>query len=180
MTKENKKTDDNSKFYRLLTVLNLIPIEPKFKSTSQIFKELQNRDFLITKRTLERDLESLERDLGFIRYEKIGNQNNWSFRKSNQFKMLPSIDPDTAIVFKMIEKNLSGSFPNYLLSRLKPYFESSDDILDKLDHKLKRLSEKIRIVPDTILKESKIEDNVLENIYRAIAENKKIQVNSTF
>jgi hypothetical protein len=176
MPKLNDNYDDNSKFYRLLTILNLIPIEPKFKSTSQIFKDLQNKDFSIAKRTLERDLSSLEYELGFIKHEKIGNQNNWSFRKNNQFKMLPSIDPETALVFKMIEKNLSSSFPNYFLSRLEPYFESSSDILDSLDPKLKRLSEKIRIVSDTVLKEAKIEDGVLENIYRAISENKKIEV----
>lgn len=178
MPKKNDNSIDKSKFYRLLTILNLIPIEPKFKSTSQIFKELENKDFLITKRTLERDLFSLEHDLGFINHQPISNQNNWSFRKDNQFKILPGIDAETAVVFKIVEKNISNSFPEYFLSRLNPYFESSKYILDNFDPKLKRLSEKIRIVPDTILKSPKVIDKVLETIYRAISENKKIEIKS--
>jgi predicted DNA-binding transcriptional regulator YafY len=160
--------------YKDFLILQSIPQKGKI-STTEIIHKLNNQGFEITPRTVQRDLNNL------AEFFEIKSDNNpdtpgW-FWQSEAVKIeLPMMSPDVALSFKMTQNYLQHFLPKSVINELNPYFSSADKVLQNVDNSLSNWSKKVGTTSRRVaFVAPKIKPDILENIYKALLENKQIK-----
>jgi len=164
-------------FLRQLIMLQNIPRFPKKLPTSTLRHILKGNGFEVTQRTIQRDLKSLSGVLPGLRVDEDKDIPGWSWSKETLVQDLPTMDGNMALTFQMVDHFLKNIFPPSVLNQLKPYFDSSKNILDAVDdHGYTHWQEKVRILPRTqALIPADIGEDVITVIYEALFKGRQVR-----
>ncbi|MFM9969813.1 MAG: helix-turn-helix transcriptional regulator [Burkholderiales bacterium] len=135
-------------FRRLLDTLAVIPSNGKKLSTPQILERLKARGHKVDIRTVQRDLESLEKTFGLERDDR-GKPHGWGSPKQAIRISLPEMDWSEALSFYLLKQYLQDLLPTSVQEHLAPHFQQAEQKLKSQfpDLPLKHWPEKVRVVP---------------------------------
>ena len=167
----------NKLFLRQWTMLRHIPRIPGKTTTFNLKKILEENGFEITQRTIQRDLKSLSSVLPGLQVDEEKDFPGWSWSKETKLQDIPTMDGNMALTFQLVDHFLKSIFPPSVLSQLKPYFDSSKNVLDTIDdHGYTHWQEKVRILPRTQpLIPADIDENVIAVIYEALFKGRQVR-----
>lgn len=132
---------------RHIQMLQMIPTRRPGVTAGELHEKLKYRDFEVSKRTIERDLEKLSASLPLVD-EQAGRENRWFWAENANITQFPSMDTQTALTFRLIEENISSLLPPGVRSKLEPHFKLAVDTLRNEEAApLKRWSERVMIIP---------------------------------
>lgn len=156
-------------------LLQLIPRHPTRISTAEIESKLRQRGFSTTRRTIQRDLNTLSATfpLACDEYKPSG----WSWQQEAPSFDLPSMDPRTALTFKMAQDFLGKMLPLSCLEFLSPHLRLADGILRNLpDSGFGAWPDKVcTVTRGQPLLAPKIDLPVLGIVYDALLHNRQIE-----
>ncbi|MGB4498795.1 MAG: WYL domain-containing protein [Methylococcaceae bacterium] len=156
---------------RYFDMLCLIPKAPNSISTPEILEKLQNIDYVVDLRTVQRDLVKLSASPLFpIASTENTKPLRWFWIDNSSPMQLPLMSTDEALTFKLAEMFLEPLLPPSVRSRLTGYFDLADKRLK--ESKFEHWVEKVGVVPNNLpLLPAEIEPSVLTVVYEALLKN---------
>jgi predicted DNA-binding transcriptional regulator YafY len=108
--------------------LRAIPRHPRRASTREIWQKLQDQQYAVSKRTVERDLDKLS---GVFHYtsESEGKTTYWFWPENAATLDIPGMEPAAAITLTLAREHLQPLLPASVLKLLQPYFKSAEAVL---------------------------------------------------
>jgi predicted DNA-binding transcriptional regulator YafY len=164
-------------FRRLLDTLAVIPADGKL-STPQILQRLRARGHNLDIRTLQRDLEDLEREFGLER-DARSTPHGWRSPKRAVRISLPEMDWSEALSFHLLQKYLQDLLPASVLEHLAPHFRQADEKLKRqfADAPLKHWPDKVRVVPPgQPMRSPKVSRAVRETVTEALLTGRQAEI----
>lgn len=158
-------------------LLRLLPNRPPGITATELASRLQDNGFVVSKRTIERDLSELSTLFGIVCNDK-GMPYGWYWMNGEPAD-LPGISITDAISLNLIEEFLRPLVPAAMLTTLEARFRQAKKKLEELsvDNKVARWIDKVRYVPPTLaLIPPKIAEGVLETIQAGLLAEKQIAV----
>jgi predicted DNA-binding transcriptional regulator YafY len=178
MGKRAGKTGVRQVLLRQWAVLCAVPREPHMKSTADIWRALKAEGFDVTKRTVERDLGSLEAAFALLR-DDSQNPHLWSWSKEARPLLAPTFTPAEALAFELARRHLEPLFPASMLKMLAPHFALAGKTLRELGGTSRASSwaNKVRVVPPTqMLVPPKLNHEVYGAITDALLQERQLKV----
>ena len=115
---------------RCLKTLSCLPRYPGCITTPEIHRRLRDEGFTVSRRTIQRDLESLSGAFP-IGSEYQGRSLAWYWAGKATLFSIPAMDAYTALTFLLAEANMQALFPAGIRSSMTPYFDAARDVLKK-------------------------------------------------
>ena len=161
---------------RKLLILQRIPREPLSISTKEIFDYLADQGFGASIRTIQRDIQELSSKFPLIETPATGRGKEgvgWAFKKEAVNQGIPKMAPSSALTLLMGYENLKTLLPDQVLRHITPYLDEAKDTLKIFDQKnFVGWTDKIRILPNSVLQPAELNHNTVAVIYTALLENK--------
>ncbi len=130
-------------------MLKKLPTSRPGLTASAMTAWLKDEGFLVTKRTVERDLIELSTSFGII-CNDMSIPYGWHWMPGKQCDFT-SIEVADAVSLILVESILSKLLPATMLDALKPKFELAKTKLAAMkDRRFARWTEKVRYVPNTV------------------------------
>ena len=167
----------SNKFFRQWTMLQHVPRCPA-KTTTRCLKEiLEEKGFEVTQRTIQRDLKALSGIMPGLQVDAEKDFPGWSWSNDASLFDLPTMDANMALTFQLADHFLKTMFPPSILSRLKPFFDNADTLLQAIDNPgYNHWGEKIRLLSRTQpLIPATIDKNVVAVTYEALFTGKQFR-----
>lgn len=160
---------------RLLTMMQMIPLYPRWITAKTLHEGLGVQGYEVTKRTIERDLNRFSTILGLVSVDSPEG-NKWSYSRDTQFSFLPSLSTAEALSLKMVQEHLNHHLPPFLFTNMQAMFSKADKVLHNNDT-LKQWLDKVAVVPPGIpIRPHQNDPEVLATLYRGLLENRKIRI----
>jgi len=161
---------------RQLTMLRMIPKFPNKITASLIKAKLEDEGYCITKRTIERDLQSLSTTFPLISDEQ-SKPFGWSWSADAPAIDLPGLTTSEALTLKLAEQYLTKLMPTSMVQQLVPYFKAATQVLNTLEQNsnLAKWPDKIAVVlPTQPLLAPNINQAVNQKIEQALLQEKQL------
>lgn len=160
---------------RIINMMQLIPIYPRWTTAKTLQSGLENRGFKVTKRTVERDLVEVADLFGLISSDSPDGY-KWSYSKKRSDIFLPSISAEEALSLQLVEQHLEDYFPKEVFAQLAAIFKKSKDTLLR-SHLLHSWPSKIASLPHVLaFKPSNIDADIKSLITQGILEQRKLEI----
>jgi predicted DNA-binding transcriptional regulator YafY len=128
-------------------VLRAIPRAPAKIGVTTLHRHLGDHGYNITRRQLQRDLNTLSRTFD-IQSDERGPAFGWSWSRNATVIDLPAMDGPTALMLKLVELYIPSLMPNALNRYLAPYFNKANAILKEgRSSGVSRWTDCVRVVP---------------------------------
>jgi len=159
---------------RQWTLLKLIPRAPRTADVGQLLAQLQDAGYTITRRQLQRDLNTLS-TLFPITADDRGIPYGWCWTRDAPTFDLPRMDGATALSVKLLEQFIPQLLPPTLKDHLAPWFRQADTVLaEHAPHHLANWLERVRVIPNSVpLRAPAIDDAVARTVYQALLDGKR-------
>lgn len=108
--------------------LRLIPRYPRKITGRDLTLRLAGAGFEVTKRTVERDLQSLSASFPLV-VDNRSTPYGWSWQKGAAALDVPALSPAEALSFLMLRQFLESLMPASTLDQLAPYFGMAEQCL---------------------------------------------------
>jgi predicted DNA-binding transcriptional regulator YafY len=158
--------------------LRMIPRYPSKITASELCTNLNNDRFLVGKRTVERDLQSLSKIFPLISNER-SKPYGWSWRKDAPSFDLPGLSNSEAITLLLAREHLRNLLPASAVSQLQPYFALAEQKLSAPEQHsdMAGWQQKVRVIPSTQpLLPPKIDEAVQTTLHEALLRDKQCQI----
>ena len=161
---------------RLLTLLKLVPRRPPGITCRTLQERLRDRDFDVTLRTIQRDLEKLSGPFTLVSDE--GHPARWAWLPGSPDQTLPGHDPFSAMTWRLVEDHLQPLLPRTLREEIEPQFRAARQFLaESGSRRLGRWRDRVRALPRTMpLKAPEIDPGVMDAVYGALLEANQLKV----
>lgn len=169
---------NNHLLLRHWTMLRLIPKVPKKITASELFSGLAREGFVVTKRTIERDLQSISAMFPLISDER-NRPFGWSWSKDAPALDLPSLSVSEALTLKLAQDYLVKLMPKSMLESISGHFLAADKVLNQAAEKnqLANWADKIATaLPTQSLMPPEIKPGILETIQEGLIKNKALEI----
>lgn len=155
-------------------MLKLIPKSPSFILTKQIHQRLLDEDFNVSKRTVERDLESLALLVG-INATKDAEGFKWSYMSSAS-EFTPAIAPSEALLLCIAYRQMLDVLPFQCISNLEPRFLKAEQTL-ACNEKFKNWQDRVKIISFGFpLKAKAIDEKIRHTIYDTMLNGEQLAI----
>ena len=162
---------------RLLVLLQNIPREPHFISSQDLRDRMEDDDFPVSLRTIQRDLLNLSIHFPLIKNTPQGRGKTgvgWAFSRASQRTAFPGMDGVTALTLTMAMQHLKPLLPLQVLQHLLPLQQVAEEQLAKHNAvKYQNWMSKIRVEQQHFLQPPQVEEEAVELIYQALLENRQ-------
>jgi len=159
-------------------LLRRLPAKAPGKTVLELKRELESTGFVVTKRTVQRDLDDLS--LIFpLQCNDQGMPHGWHWMEGKQLE-LPAIDVSEAQTLLLVKDLLKPLVPRALWDSLDNRFATASRKLDVLakDNALARWPDKVRAVPNALpLLPPHIDPIVLSFVQEALLNERQCEVN---
>ncbi len=156
-------------------MLNLIPRQPRKVDTVTLQKGLAGLGYDINLCTIQRDLNKLFTILPLVADE--AKPQGWSWQARAPALDLPALDPQAALVFKLVESYMHPLLPATTLDYLQPWFRTASGVLDQHGNGLARWPDKIRVLPRGLpQKAPDIDAAVAAAVYQAVLQERQLEI----
>jgi len=159
-------------------MLRYIPRYPAKISARTLKERLDADGFVISKRTIERDLIQLSLSFPLFQDDR-DKQYGWSWQKDAPSFDLPALSNNEALTMVMVEQHLTGLLPASTTSILAPYFVSAHKQLDAnaQSNKFKSWVDKVRTVqPNQTLIAPSVNSEVQAIVSEALLSDKQLKI----
>lgn len=131
-------------------MLRMIPRYPQKITAKALHEKLQDEQFDVTKRTVERDLLALSEMFPLVSDER-DKPYGWSWSKDAPVFNLPGLSRNEALTLAMVEQHLNSLLPSSTLNQLQPYFKAARQNLSDIpqNERIRSWLNKVRTVPPT-------------------------------
>ena len=157
---------------RQLLILKKLPRYPKKISTKELQNYLENIEFDVSIKTVQRDLSALSCYFPIITTKPEGRGKEgvgWAFAPDSPNQGLPSMEPIPALILLMGYRHLQQLMPKQALAHIDPYIKEAEQTLETFhDISLSTWEKKVRVVPTNLLEPPTINDCDSDNIYTAL------------
>ena len=164
---------------RLLSIMELLPKSSDGSrgiNTNQIYQELQQAGYEVSKRTVERDLNELM-DIFPLDYMRKAEGKCWFLLDAYESKT-NYIRPTEALMLVLSEKLILQTLPKTLAGKLETRIKNAQNILSS-DMNYQRLVDKIHLISDGIPLASSlllIDERSRECVYSGILKEQSIEL----
>lgn len=117
---------------RQWTMLRFIPRAPARISVRDLQQRLRDADFVVTTRTIQRDLLELSTVFPLVSDDRE-KPYGWSWQREAPGFDLPGLSIPDALTLTLVEQHLRNQLPPNALDALQPQFRSAARILDAMD-----------------------------------------------
>lgn len=161
---------------RLLTLLRLIPEQPRYIASHTLHEKLRERGYSVDLRTVQRDLNRLSGAFALVS-SKSNGRNLWSHLKSSQLD-LRDMEPPTALALHLAEGHLRNLLPHSVLDLLNPHFNKARNCLDSLaQNDLAHWAKRVRTLPNgKALLPAEVVPEVWTEVSTALLERKQLRI----
>jgi predicted DNA-binding transcriptional regulator YafY len=159
-------------------MLRMIPRHPKIITALELQHKLEDEQYVVSKRTVERDLQALsavfplaldERDRPF----------GWSWQADASNFNIPGLSNNEALTFVMVEQHLKTLLPASTLSQLQLYFKAAKQHLNDIPRSkdIRSWLNKVRTVPPSQpLLPSPVNTQVQQAVYEALLADRQLDI----
>ena len=157
----------SDRLLRAIRMLQVIPQGPAKITSTQILERLQGRyDYLVDKRTVERDLLELSAIFP-IGCDDRSKPYGWYW--SEAIDGFPALDPTSALACLLAGKFLEPIMPLSVRSKLEPNIARAKNALKTMRGGIGKWEDKVRVVPRGLqLLPAEIEPSVLSAVYESL------------
>ncbi|GGF76186.1 helix-turn-helix transcriptional regulator [Alteromonas lipolytica] len=160
---------------RIVSMLGLIPIYPRWTTARQLHESLQAKGFNVSKRTVERDLNNISVLFELVDFDSPEGK-KWSFSREATQTFLPSLSIEEALSLKMTQQHLRLFLPANVFTTLNTLFKKADDVISQ-QPVYHQWSKKVAVIPPGLdIKTHDITPEINQVIYSGILNNKMIEV----
>jgi predicted DNA-binding transcriptional regulator YafY len=163
---------------RYITMLSLIPVEPRDVSTTEICNLLEDHGYFVNQRTIQRDLNLLSTKFPLDTNPGLRNQSRWFFRKGTSTQW-PAMSADTALAIRLSEGMLNRLLPSQVLAGFDAVMQQAKYTLDIQDRQGSRKlwAESVRVVPKGVMvRPPDIVPDVMSHVYEAISRRRQLSI----
>jgi predicted DNA-binding transcriptional regulator YafY len=157
-------------------LLRAIPRAPRKVDVATLMSKLEAAGYPTTKRSIQRDLNSLSRVFPLISDDPgAGAAHGWSWIADAQAFDLPTMDGHTALTMRMIEQFIPTLLPPAIRDLLEAQFKRAKAVLDSNpDNPLKTWTDCVRVVPREMpLLPPKYNNEAVRVVYDALLAGKR-------
>lgn len=150
-------------------MLKLLPTRQPGITARQITQQLNDEDFEVSKRQVERDLDLLSQSFAIVCNDK-GKPYGWHWMEGVNID-IPAVSAAEALSLAMVEKVLKPLVPTTVLQSIAPRLNQAKDKLTKLQQQtdLASWQDKVAYVPATLQQYAPaIDDGVLSSVQVAL------------
>lgn len=158
-------------------MLKLLPTRQPGITARQITQQLNDKDFDVSKRQVERDLDLLSQSFAIVCNDK-GKPYGWHWMEGVSID-IPAVSAAEALSLTMVEKVLKPLVPTTVLQSIAPRLNQAKDKLTKLQQQsdLASWQEKVAYVPATLQQQAPaIDDDVLSSVQIALLRGRCVEV----
>ena len=157
-------------------LLQAIPRQPRMATATDLQGTLTAAGYAVTKRTVERDLQTLSGSFALVSNER-SKPFGWSWKKDAPAFTVPGLSPAGALAFHLTQKYLEPLLPVSMLRALAPHFELADKVLgEETASPARSWMKKVRVVhPGQLLLPPKVDSNVYAAITEALLNERQIK-----
>lgn len=159
-------------------LLRLLPRYPQKIKASDLQKRLEDDGYKTTKRSVERDLQTLS-VIFPIEADEREKPYGWSWQKNAPILDVPGLTSPQALTFALVQRFLSTMLPGSIHDELKPYFQAAQQTLSRLPKTrgAPTWANKIRVAPPAQpLLPPVIKPGVQHVIYEALLHNRQVHI----
>src|SRR6056297_636922 len=109
-------------------ILRLLPRHLYAISTTDIHDKLRSIGYEVSKRTIERDLASLEQQFP-LRCEERGRTHLWSWHKDAQVAQVPGMASTEALTLLLAGDYLRDLLPDGVITDVEPYLKRAESTI---------------------------------------------------
>ena len=163
-------------YLRQWSMLRSIPRKPRKITSSELLSILESEDYIVSKRTIERDLNSLS--LIFpIRCDDRNKPFGWQWM-GDEVMDIPSMDIPVALSFSLVSQFLQPLLPRSSKNHLEPHFKQAANILKNTQKSGQgKWLEKVRVIHrGQKLIPAEVSSNILDAVYEAVLTNKMLNI----
>lgn len=162
---------------RQWSLLRMVPRYPRSVGTRELKDRLEEEDFHVNVRTIQRDLEKFSAIFP-LASEAQGNALRWSWAEDAQVMDIPGMDPATALAFRLAEEYLTPLLPQTTLKHLAAHFRRAKEVLGPSPaRKLGLWPDKVRMIArGPVLIPPKVRPEVQDAVYQALLNDRQAQV----
>ena len=168
----------NDTLLRQLEMLRHIPQHPHQITARLLTERVEAEGFVVSKRTVERDLLSLSEIFPLISNER-SRPYGWSWSKDAKTFSLPGMSPLQALTLELAHDHLAGLLPASLLQTLAPYFKCAKGVLSSGEgvKKLADWRKKVAIVPSSQpLIPPDYSEVIIETVHSALLSEQQLEI----
>lgn len=153
---------------RYLTMLRMVPRHPKSITTTELAQRLEEQDFSVTMRSIQRDLEKLSADFPLL-VDESARPFQWSFDREATMDIIPALDLPAALTFELAKAYLTPMLPPRALSHLQPHFNEAHRTLSRERSPLGQWPNRVRVINRGLGgRRPAIDADVLETVTEAL------------
>ena len=171
----NSKSDT---ILRQWMILRNIPVFPRKITATELTNRLKKEGFDISKRTTERNLQTLSQIFP-LQSDERSRPYGWSWSKDADMFTIPAMSPVQALTLSLARDHLTSLLPASLMETLAPYFKSADNVLLS-GESIKNMADwrdKVAIVPSNqALIPPQYDEEIIETIHAALLEEKQLEI----
>ena len=163
---------------RYLTMLRMVPRYPRSITTSELAQRLEGREFSVTMRSIQRDLEKLCAYFP-LQVDESSRPYRWSFDREATIDIIPALDLPAALTFELARAYLGPVLPPRAMSHLKPHFNEAHKALLREKNPLGKWPDRVRVINRGLSgQRPAIDADVLETVTEALL--REYQCNLTY
>lgn len=167
----------NDTLLRQWLMLRLIPRYPR-KVTATELTDFLRETYEVTKRTVERDLNTLSNYFPLVSDDRE-KPYGWSWSKEAANFDIPGMAPAEALTLMLARDHLKHIFPAPLLGQIAPYFRQAETTLNQAERlwSLAHWSEKIATVaPTQPLIPPHCDEDVMQAVHDGLLHERQLQI----
>jgi predicted DNA-binding transcriptional regulator YafY len=180
MCKQKGKMTNSSPdtLMRQWQMLRMIPRHPQVITATELKRKLEDEQYTVTKRTVERDLQALSVVFPLMLDER-SRPFGWSWQSDANNFNIPGLSNNEALTFVMVEQHLKMLLPAATLSQLQPYFKAARQHLNDIprSERIRSWLNKVRTVPPAQpLLPSPVNAEIQHVIYGALLADRQLDI----
>jgi predicted DNA-binding transcriptional regulator YafY len=161
---------------RQLVMLRRIPRHPRKITVRELESHLDDQGYTVSERTIQRDLLTLSGRLFGLLLDDRSKPHGWCWQQHAAPLDIPSMDPQTALAFKLAEHFGQRLMAPSTVSTLEPYFRQAEQVLDDHPSPVGAWPHKIRaITRGQTLMAPVIDADVLRCIYTGLFNDRQVK-----
>lgn len=169
----------NTALRRHWLILRALPKSPYKKTSSDILTALlDSKEVKVTKRTVERDLLTLQ-EFFPITCDERSKPYGWSWARDAAVISLPGLTLNEALTFELVRQHITPLLPACTLNQMQSYFDLARRTLESESGYAvaSRWPDKVRTVPPTQpLLAPVIKEEVQQTVYEALLHDQQIKI----
>lgn len=165
----------NDTLLRQWAMLNYIPRYPRKVDVATLAARLFAAGYEISKRSIQRDLITLSQVVPLVSDD--AKPQGWSWKADAAQLELPTLEPQAALTFQLVERYMQSLLPSSTLAYLQPWFKTARAVLNQHDTSIASWPDKVRVLPRGVqLLAPVIDEQVQAVIYQCLSENKRARI----